>query len=447
MNRRSFFKTAAAGSAPLIVSPRVFGKPGRPGANDRLNVGFVGAGPRARWLMQYFGNEVPEAQIVAVSDCYLPRCYGKDSKMPPNAAPLPENADRWAKYQDHRKMFEKEKLDAVWIETTTHARALIAIHAMQAGLDVYAEKPISLTIAEGRTLVTAARKYKRIFQAGSQQRSMPINRYASELVRTGKIGKIESVVVCNYLPGLVWKPQDAEPTPEGLDWDAWCNQTELRPYHSRLHRQWSNWVDYDDGGESWGVSGWGTHGLDQVQCALGMDHTGPVEMWTEDKHTEDDPSFPLAKNSLWKPVLGRKPVVLRFATGTLVKLEEPGKNSHSQLGGVFIGEKGKIQIVRGDFTADPPELKNGAPDPTPEGDGEDVFHLKNFIECTRTRQKPNADVEIAHRATSLCHLVSICRQLDRKLKWDPKTETFLGDEEANNLLSRPRRKGYELPDV
>jgi len=145
---------------------------------------------------------------------------------------------------------------------------------------------------------------------------MPINRHASELVRTGKIGKIKTVQVCNYLPGLVWTPQPAQPVPDGLDWDVWCNQTELRPYHPTLHRQWANFVDYDDGGESWGVSGWGTHGLDQVQCALGMDRSGPVELWTEDRETKDLPDFPLAKDVRFQHLLKRKPVVLKFPTGT-----------------------------------------------------------------------------------------------------------------------------------
>ena len=450
MDRRSFLKAAMAGPFPSIVSSRVFGRPGRPGANDRIQVGVIGVGGRARWLMQYMGDEVPEAEIVAVADCYLPRCHGKD---PQSERTLSEQAMRWGKYQDYRRMFEKEKLDAVFVQTTTHARVLASLHAMQAGLDVYAEKPITLTISEGRALVKAAGRYKRIFQGGSQQRSIPINRYASELVRTGKIGKIQSVIVCNYLPGLKWTPQPEQPVPEGMDWNAWCNQTELRPFHQSLFRGWANYVDYDGGGESWGVTGWGTHGLDQVQCALGTDDTGPVEMWTENARTEDEPSFTLPRNPQWQPVIGRKPVTLRLASGTLIKLEEPcrggpiERGGHDQLGAIFVGEKGRIKIIRGNYSADPQELLEGAPEPTKEGRGEDTFHLKNFFECMRTRRKPNADAETAHRATSLCHLVNICRQLDRRLRWDPKAEKFIGDEEADKLTSRPRRKGYELPKV
>ena len=437
MNRREFVTAAAA---PMIVSPRIFG------ANSRLKIGVIGVGNRARWLMQYFGKELDEVDLVAVADCYMARTSGQDPGQQ-RATPLNEGWERWAKYNSYQKMFDKEKLDAVWVQTTTHARALAVIYAMQAGVDVYAEKPIHLTVEEGRAMVRAAHKYKRVFQAGSQQRSMPINRHASELVRTGRIGKIKTVQVCNYLPGLVWTPQPAQPVPDGLDWDVWCNQTELRPYHPTLHRQWANYVDYDDGGQSWGVSGWGTHGLDQVQCALGMDRSGPVELWTEDRETKDLPDFPLAKDVRFQHLLKRKPVVLKFPTGTLVKLEEPGKNSHSQLGGIFVGEKGTIEIVRGDYTADPPELRKNSPDVLPEGKGEDVPHLRNFVQCVASRKLTNADVETAHRATTLCHLVSICRLLDRKLKWDADAEKFVGDEEANRMLSRPRRKGYELPKI
>lgn len=424
----------------MIASPRIFG------ANSRLKVGVIGVGGRARWLMQYFGKELDDVDLVAVADCYLARCYNKDPRQ--RGTPFNEGWERWAKYDSYQKMLEKEKLDAVWVETTTHARARAAIHAMQAGVDVYAEKPIHLTVEEGRAMVRAARKYNRVFQAGSQQRSMPINRYASELVRTGKIGKVKTVQVCNYMPGLVWMaPPEAHALPEGLDWDEWCNQTELRPYHPTLHRGWSNYVHFDDGGESWGVSGWGTHGLDQVQCALGMDRTGPTEIWTEDRETKDLPDWPLMKEAGFRHLVKRKPVVLKFATGTEVRLEEPGKNSHSQLGGIFVGEKGTIEIVRGDYTANPPELRKNSPDVLPEGKGEDVPHLRNFVDCVRSRKLTNADVETAHRATTLCHLVSICRLLDRKLRWDPEAERLIGDEQANAMLSRPRRKGYELPGL
>jgi predicted dehydrogenase len=413
MKRRDFLRTTTAVTAvPSFIPSHAFG------ANDRLQIGFIGVGGRARWLIK--NEEFPGAEIVAVADCYLPRCD--------EAAQLRPDGERWKKYQDYRRMFDKEKLDAVFIETTTHARVLVSIHALQAGLDVYAEKPLTLTVAEGRTLVKAVRKYKRVLTTGTQQRSMPQDIYASKLVREGAIGKVRTVIACNFLAPAPWEPKPEQPMPDGLDWDQWCNQTELRPYHKELQFRWALWRDYDGGGQSWGVTGWGAHALDQVQCALGADNTGPVEVWPEE---------PGPKGK----------VTMRYASGTLLKLEEPIKKDHSQLGAIFIGDKGRIQILRGTYVPDPPELLKGAPDPTPEGPGENRYHIKNFFDCVRSRKRPNADVEIGHRASTVCHLMNICREVGRKLQWDPRAEKFVDDAEANKLLSRPRRKGFELPRI
>lgn len=409
MDRRTFVKFAVA---PYFVPSRVFG------ANDRVNIGFIGVGGRARWLIEH--EEFPGGQIVAVADCMLPRCY--------EASKLKPSGDRWKKYPGYRQMLDKEKLDAVFVETTTHARALIMIHALEAGLDVYGEKPLTLTVAEGRALVGAVRRYNRVLQTGTQQRSIPINAYASKFIREGGLGKIHTVIACNFEGPLGWYAKPAQQIPDGLDWDQWCNQTELRPYHAELRRRWAWHWDYDGGGQSWGVTGWGAHALDQVQCALGTDDTGPVEMWPDSDQLT-------AK------------VAMRFASGTELKLEGVPRPDHSDLGAIFIGEKGKIEIKRGTCIADPPELLAGAPTDTPEGPGENRYHIGNFLECIRTRAQPNAHVEAGHRASTLCHLVNIGRDLGRKLRWDPQAEQFLGDDQANGLLARPRRKGFELPSV
>jgi len=424
MKRRDFLRksagAAAAGiSIPSLISCQALPKAGRLGPNDEIRLGIIGYGGRANQVLEY--EKLTEgARLIAVADCNLPRCDEAPKKVP--------YGDQVKKYQDYRQMLDKEKLDAVYVATTTHARALISIHAMQAGLDVYAEKPISLTVQEGQALVKAARRYKRVFQAGTQQRSMPINIFGSKLVREGAIGKVHTVMAMNFIGPDIWQPKPGEPLPNGLNWDLWCNQTEMRPYHTLLHRGWANWWDYDGGGKSWGVSGWGTHALDQVQCALGTDDTGPVEIWPEGK---DDS--------------GRVRVTMKYANGTLLKLHGP-KRKFEDLGAIFIGDKGKIEIIRGKCMADPPELLKGAPQmfnyPAP---GETIDHVRNFYDCMRSRKKPNADVEIAHRATTICILMNICREVNRKLKWDPKAERFVGDDEANSKLSRPRRKGYELP--
>lgn len=414
MNRRSFLRTASAASAAAVLPARAFSQV--VGANDRIRVGFIGVGGRARWLLGY---NMPGTEIVAVADCYLPRCF--------EAVKVRPDAEKWTKYQDYRHMLDREKLDAVFVETTTHARVLIAMTALERGLDVYAEKPLTLTVAEGRILANAVKKYNRVLQTGTQQRSMPYNMFASKLVREGAIGRIHTVVACNFEPGKTWVPQPAMPMPDGLDWDHWCNQTELRPYHRDLQFKWSDWWDYDGGGQSWGVSGWGTHALDQVQAALGTDNTGPVEMWTEEPGEQAR-------------------VTMRYASGTLLKLEGP-KRDHADLGAIFKGENGEIEIKRGIATTNRPELFKDAPDPTVEGFGEDFYHLNNFFACVRSRKSPNASVETGHRSTTVCHLVNITRQVGRRLKWDPVAEHFIDDSAADRLLWRPRRKGYELPAV
>ncbi len=410
---------AAASGTRTHAQPASTPGPRRISPNDRIRVGIIGVGGRARWILK--NEALPGAEVVAVADCFQPRMD--------EAASHVEGGDRWHKYTDYRVMLEKEKLDAVFVETTTHARVLISIHAMQAGCDAYVEKPQSLTIAEGRALVNAANRLGRIVQTGSQQRSMPINAYASRLVREGAIGRVHTVVVCNFRGPKTWIPRnEPDSMPAGLDWDQWCNQTPLRPYYIDLQFKWSDYEDYDGGGQIGGVSGWGTHSLDQAQCGLGTDATGPVEV---------RPEAPLGPTC---------PVTLRYANGTLIKLEGKDRGMED-LGAIFLGDKGRIEILRGDFLTDLPELKRDAPPPTPQGPRESIPHIQNFFDSMRSRKPTLADAETGHRATTLCHLVNICRKLQRPLRWDPVAERFPEDEAANALLSRPRRQGYELPRI
>jgi len=407
--RRSVLKTAGF---PFVAASTVRG------ANDRVDIGFIGVGRRARWLLRR--EDLGTGRVVAMADIN-PASLAETLRYQPEG-------QSWRPYHDYRRMFESEKLDAVFVETPTHPRALICMHAMQAGLDVYAEKPISLTVREGQILARAARHYRRVFQAGTQQRSIPINMFASRLVAAGKLGKIRKVIACNFLAPHRWTPKPAQPVPAGLDWDQWCNQTELRPYHSALHHGWTNYWDFDGGGQSWGVTGWGTHSLDQVQDALGTSLTGPEKL-----------------------LLGEgSKVTLVYANGTELSLEQPKTDGMEQLGAIFQGTDGEMQILRGDFVTNRPELRQGAPEPTKQGPGDSTPHVRNFIECIRSRQLPNADVEIGHRSTVVCHLVNITREVGRPvLNWDPRIERFQGPgaEEANTRLERPRRKGYELPPV
>ncbi len=401
--------------------------PGRPGANDRIQAGLIGPGFRARDLTV---ESPPDLKLVALADCdrrqmaaYLSAMRGPGSKV------LAENV---AQYQDYRAMFAKEKLDAVFVATTTHARPLICIHAMQAGLDVYAEKPLTLTIEEGQYLLRAETKYRRVVQVGTQQRSIAINNFGSDLVRNGAIGKVHTVICPNFIGPERRGTLPAEPVPAEMDWDRWCDQTELIPFSPALHPGlglWGRYRDYDGGGLGWGVTGWGAHAFDQVQRALGTDTTDPCEVWPEGEG-------PACR------------VSLRYPSGVLLKLDLP-QGKGPGLGAIFIGDKGKIEINRNKLAANPKELIRGDPKPADKSEYASVAHdhIRNWVHCLRTRERPVAPVEVGHRSSVICHLVNICRELGRKLTWDPIKEEFLGDEEANRLRSRPRRKGYELPVI
>ena len=415
----------AALAAPCVVPARALGLDGSTPASETVRVGFAGLGGRARWIL--LNEDLPGAQVAAVSDCFFRRCdemAAAVGQKRPDLAP-----QSWKKYPNIRQMLDKEKLDAVFVETTAHARVWCMMHALAAGCDVYGEKPLTLTVAEGRVVAAAAAKLGRILQTGTQQRSMPINAHCSKLVREGAIGKVKEVIVYNFEGPAVWKPQPGQPVPKDLDWDLWTNQVELRPYHPQIHFGWGNYEAYDGGGQSWGVTGWGTHSLDQVQCALGTDDTGPVEIRLEDKGHNGWPR-----------------VTMQYAGGTLLKLAGQ-RHTMEDLGAIFHGEKGNVEILRGHARANPAELLKDAPPNTPGGPKESIPHIANFLQCVRSRRKPAADAETGHRATTVCHLVNICRKLGRNLQWDPKAERFRDDPEADRLLSRPRRKGYEHPKV
>ncbi|MBN2022756.1 MAG: Gfo/Idh/MocA family oxidoreductase [Pirellulales bacterium] len=454
--RRDVLRAGAASLAlPYLVPSRVLGAPGQPGANDKATVAIIGLGGRARGIVGSC-DAVPTIQIKAVCDCFAPLCdsfvqaVGKDKN--------------WAVYTDFRQMFDKEKLDGVMIETTTHARAWVAVHAMQAGLDTYIEKPMCLTIAEGRYMVNAARKYDRVTQVGTQQRSMPMNNWASDLVKNGAIGKIRTVLAPNFVGPNRWPGKPGEPLPPGGSgdwWDIWTNQAEFRPYHTELHRDWMRWWDYDGGGLCFGVTGWGTHSYDQINRALGTDDTGPTEIVLEEPVKEmpcgkfetvpeDDETSLEYLRRLAQPVVGpRAKVRMKFASGTELRLHMDGDRGPG-LGAIFVGEKGKIEINRDKIASNPKELVNSPDNPGPNKRDENTYHIENWVDGIKTRHRCNADVEIGQRASSLCYLVNIVREVGEvgvPLKWDPVAERFTNSDAANALLSRPRREGYELPEL
>ena len=462
LTRRDLLKTAAAWSLPALIPGRILGREGQAPPSETVRIGVIGCGGRASGLVGH-GADVKGFQVVAACDCQLAKAEGFAKRL--------AKSEKWGVYEDFRQMIERERLDAVMIETTTHARAWISVLAMQAGVDTYIEKPMCLTIAEGRAMVRAARKYQRVTQVGTQQRSMPINNWASDLVKNGALGKVLTVLAPNFVGPDRWTKTSGQDVKEPVEkwWDIWTNQAELRPYDAALHRGWARWWDYDGGGRSFGVTGWGTHSYDQINRALGTDETGPVEVLLEEPVAERETGKFMSGTTVGGDVLGetgdidtgtdyyrlaklsgpRAKVTMKFASGTLLKLHLDGDRGPG-LGAIFVGEQGKLEINRNKLASNPKELVRAADNPGPNKRRENAYHLENWIACIKSRQRCNADIEIGQRATTLCYLVNIVRDVGRvgqPLRWDPAAERFTNCDAANQLLDRPRRKGYELPDL
>jgi len=452
---------AAAVALPAVVPGHVLGLEGAAAPSETVRVAVIGCGGRARLINE--AADVKPFRVVAACDCELPKAEAYAKELSHGA--------KWGVYEDFRKMFDKEKLDGVMVETTTHARAWVVIHAMLAGLDVYIEKPMCLTIAEGRAMVKAARKLKRVTQVGTQQRSMPINNWASDLVKNGSLGKILTVIAPNFVGPDRWTKTSTKDVKGPVDawWDTWTNQAELRPYTPEIHRGWARWWDYDGGGLCFGVTGWGTHSYDQINRALGTDDTGPLEVLLEEPVAVRDTGRFVPRTTVGGAVIGdtgdidtgtkyhgmakltgpRAKVTMTFASGTKLKLHMDGDRGPG-LGAIFVGEKGKIEINRDKLASNPKEIVGSPENPGPNRRPETAYHIENWIQCIKSRKPCNADIEIGLRATTLCYLVNIVRDVGRvgePLKWDPVAERFTNCDEGNKLLDRPRRKGYELPQV
>ena len=430
ISRRRFLAHATtlsvAGTVfPRFVSSRVLGAADQPGANERIGIAFIGMGRQAHALLQSL-ERLPEARIVAVADVNLVRAREVAQKHNGLAV------------QDYRRVLERKDVDAVVTATPEQWRGPICIHSCQAGKDVYAEKPLSLTIREGRLIVAAARKYQRVFQTGSQQRSMVRNLIGCEFIRKGGLGKVRRVIAHNY-PSPWEYALPEQPIPAELDWDMWCGPAPKVAYNNDLYLPRANpgWLSFRpfSGGE---MTGWGSHGFDQVQWALGMDDGGPLEVWSEGP-AWNPPTYTKAEPKTRGDTLCNQPKVFFRYPGDIIMELANGPDG----GAIFIGEKGTVTINRGVCESDPEELIVETIRNRPRG--LDQNHQKNWLDCIKSRARPVADVEIGHRSATVCHLGNIARITGRRMKWDPVREVFPDDPAANQLLDRERRKPWELP--
>jgi len=423
MNRRNFIGKTAVGAAAVTVIPRhVLGGNGFVAANDRMNLGYIGLGKQSYTLLHSIGK-CKETLVVAASDV-----FGGKLDLFLKAA-NEENSKKVKHevkgYKYYRELLDRKDIDAVVIASPDHWHAQMVVDAAKAGKDIYCEKPLALTIEEGRAMVDATRKYKRVFQTGNMQRSWQDFRQAVELVMNGYIGKIQEI---NISVGEPVKQCDlpTEEVPESLDWNEWVGPSLYRGYNKILappvgDTRWAWWRGYRNFGGGL-ITDWGAHMFDIAQWALGMDESGPVEF--------NPPDVP-AKTGL----------SMKYANGVIVNHKQWGESNAVQ----FIGTEGKVEVSR-DFLRTTPESLIGMK--IKETDNRVYFsdnHYQDWVDAMKKRTKPVSDVETGHRTSSVCNCINIAYELQRPLKWDPNQELF-DDVYANRMVSRPFRGKWDYRD-
>ncbi|UAL11912.1 Gfo/Idh/MocA family protein [Caulobacter segnis] len=438
----------AAGIAfPTIVPATVLGQSA---PSNRINIGVIGVGRIARGHDMVETFKYDHAQILAVCDVDSKRlALGKQLVDETYTKKFGRSWDSARIYGDYHELLAAKDLDAVIIATPDHQHAILAVHAVRAGKDVYLQKPASLTIAEGRTMADAVAATGRILQIGSQQRSdrpWPQFRRACELVRNGRIGQLKHVEV--GLPGDPSGHQAPEqPIPANLNYDAWLGSTPEAYYtEMRVHPQGSfdrpGWLRCEQFGAGM-ITGWGAHHVDTAHWGMDMEHSGPVEIW-------GSAEFP--KSGLWN-VHGKFLTHARYANGVTMDISGDFPN-----GVKFIGTEGWIFVARDAAVTSSDPSFGGKPTPALAASnpkildsviGPNEIHLRkseeqhgDWLDSIRTRKSPSAPAEVGHRACTTCLLHHAAMKTGRRLRWDPKAERFIGDDEANAMISRPQRKPY-----
>lgn len=424
MNRRKFLKGIGAGAGalaavPYFVPSSVFGARA---PSNRIVMGAIGVGGQGSGDMR---SMMGSSNVRMVAVCDVDKSHRDRAKRSVDGKY--RNRDCKA-YNDFREITRRDDIDAVVIGTPDHWHVLPAIDAAVHGKDSYVEKPLTLTIREGRVLADTVARYGAVLQTGSQQRSGGEFRKTCELVRNGYIGELKEVEVAipgnNRRCGATWTPQ---PVPGGFDYDFWLGPAEWQPYHpQRCHYQFRFMLDYS-GGQ---VTNWGAHYLDIAQWGIGADDSGPVEV------IPGDCQFP--KTGLFT-VATRVDFTCVYANGVRLRCRTTG-GGHTK----FIGTKGWIDVTRGRMRTCPESLMRVNIKPGEIHLYNSGHHPRNFLDCVRTRRQPICHAEIGHRSSTICHLGNIAMILGRPLRWDPTAERFVNDPEAQSMTDRPMRSPWQL---
>ncbi len=447
-SRRQFLKTTAAVGAATILLPSTNRAFGYESANDRPVFATIGLRNQG-WAIT--SKSFAFADFAALADIDENVLGANVEKVEKRQGKKPDA------YKDYRKILDRKDIDAVMIATPDHWHTKIAVEAMYAGKDVYCEKPLTLTIDEGKLIEKVVKETGRVFQVGTMQRSESGQRFlqAVALVKNGRIGTVKRVT-CG-INGMVASPViPVAPVPEELDWDFWLGPApkvsyralpEMRkgygggvPLYSNCHYSFRNWHEYSGGK----LTDWGAHHVDIASWALGASETGPSKV------TPLEYTLPVEYKD-GHPVVGDQ---YNAATKFKIQVDMPNGvemiiTSEGDNGILFEGDKGRFFVNRGKITGKPVEdLKEN---PLPEGAIEDVYggkvsanHTANFIEAMQSRKQPISDVWSHNRMLEICHLSNIAMRLGRELKWDPTNREIIGDTQANSFLSRENRKGFEI---
>jgi predicted dehydrogenase len=427
LTRRGFLKTTAGAAAavafPYVVPGSALGKAGTVAPSNRVTMGFIGVGGMGTGDLKGFLNK-PVVQVIAV--CDVDRKPREDAQKLVNGK---YSNSACAGYNDFREVIGRSDIDAVSLALPDHWHAIPAIMAARAGKDIHAQKPLAYTITEGRAIVEAVKKYGVVWQTGSQQRSERQFRFACELVRNGRIGKVHTVKV--GLPNknsIINNGMQLTQVPEGFDYEMWLGPAPWSPYcPSRCH--WNfRWIsDYSSGQ----ITDWAGHHCDIAQWGMNTEHTSPIEI-------QGHGVFSQGKDGLFNTVEEYE-FECKYAEGFTMMVSGQYPN-----GVRFEGTDGWVFVTRGRIEAYPTSLLDAVIRPGEIHLYKSDDHKQNFLNCVKTRGKTVAPVDVAHRSIMVGHLGVIAITLGRKVSWDPERERFINDDEANRMLSRPMRGTWHL---
>ncbi len=422
--RRFLAGTAAAAVAPMVLPSRVFGQNA---PSERITMGVIGAGGQGVFDMNRF-LPMEDVQVVAV--CDVDRPHRLDAKKIAEDAYTKRYGSPFTgvdEYNDFRDIISRDDIDTVIIATPDHWHAIPAIAAAEAKKDIYGEKPIALTIAQGIAMREAVKRTGIVWQTGSQQRSDRDFWFACELVRNGRIGELKTAWV--GLPaGSSIEPQRVMPVPDGFDYDMWLGPAPWAPYtEKRCHWNFRWIMDYS-GGQ---LSDWAGHNCDIAHWGMDLEHTGPVTI-------EGSGEFPAS--GLWNAAMTYH-FVCTYANGMVMDVAD---TTRSKRGVKFEGTEGWVFVNRDGIDTEPKSLLTSIIGPDEVRLYRSTDHGRNFIDCVKSRQPTIAPIEILHRSVSIAHLGNIAMELGRKLNWDPDRERFKNDPEADRMLSRSMRAPWTM---